>query len=441
MKRTNWSLEKRQWLGLAGLTLLGLVLVSFIVYFLTASHLITRRQAALANMTELIDHLLQEKTNGSVDGHTVFDRLNDHFSGHSDLSLILYAKNGAPVFKTSHAIPESRAASLNFEVMTKSGKLHGRLSQDKQADEQLLRHLLLTLTGSSLIAALVFAFGGLVLVRRGVRPVRNLMSQIAALDATNLQQRLDDSEQPAELQPLIYQFNQLLLRIEKAYRQLEGFNADVAHELNTPLATLITSTEVALRKERDSQAMMELMGSHLEELQRMSGMIKDMLFLAQVDRGASARRIPVENLQEVLASVVDYHEAAFEEAGVHVDIVGNGSGAFDVPLLKRAISNLLGNACRHATRDSTVNLCAQSQDEQFIRIWVSNQGLEIQAEHLSRIFDRMYRVDASRTDSEAHHGLGLSIVAAVARMHEGSTFASSHDGRTEIGMQLKVHDS
>ncbi|QTD44944.1 heavy metal sensor histidine kinase [Ottowia testudinis] len=441
-KRVNWSLEQRQWLGLAVLTLFGLILVSLVVYFLTASHLSTRRHASLVNMTGLVDHLLQEKTEGVFDGHSPFDRLNDHFSGHSDLSLILFLENGQPIFKTKHIIPEAKAASLDFEIHTPlaaTGKLHGRISQDKEADAQLLKHLLLTLAGGSLLGVLVFAFGGLVLIRRGVRPVQHLMTQIQSLDAANLQQRLDDSRQPAELQPLVHQFNQLLQRIEKAYRQLEGFNADVAHELNTPLATLITSTEVALRKQRDAQTLVEIMGSHLEDLQRMSGMIKDMLFLAQVDRGAKARRNPVSSMKQVVSSVAEYHEAALAEAGLSIVIDGDGSGQFDVPLIKRAVSNLLGNATRYAARNSIIMVKILQQPDEMLGITTVNQGIRIAPEQLSKIFDRMYRVEASRTESETHHGLGLSIVAAVARMHDGLIFAASDENQTEIGFSVRAY--
>ena len=237
------------------------------------------------------------------------------------------------------------------------------------------------------------------------------------------------------------QFNALLQRIQAAYAQLDGFNADVAHELNTPLATLITSTELALRKPREAQALLELLGVQLEELQRVSAMVKDMLFLAQADRGAKARRSPVASLRALAQSVADYHEATFAEAELELLIVGEASGNFDPPLLKRALSNLLSNACRYALPGSLVEIRIAPLEPNQVRLSVSNlssSGTEIKPQDLPRIFDRLYRSDSARSQPGSHHGLGLSIVAAVARMHAGQPLAHSAAGQTEVGMVLRI---
>lgn len=133
------------------------------------------------------------------------------------------------------------------------------------------------------------------LVRRGLAPLHSLVEQTRQLGAQDLsrdwQKRLDDSNQPQELRPLIAQFNALLERLAVAYRQMEAFNADVAHELNTPLTTLISSCELALRKPRDAEELRDILASNLEDLQRMAGIVADMLFLSHADRGQSAHRI------------------------------------------------------------------------------------------------------------------------------------------------------
>ena len=119
------------------------------------------------------------------------------------------------------------------------------------------------------------------------------------MSADNLQQRLDSGEQPLELVPLIDQFNALLARIEKAYLQMEGFNADVAHELCTPLATLIANNELVLLRPEQAD-IREVLASNLEELHRLTGIVNDMLFLSQADRGVGARRAPWRALHQWL---------------------------------------------------------------------------------------------------------------------------------------------
>lgn len=111
------------------------------------------------------------------------------------------------------------------------------------------------------------------------------------VSAQNLIHRLDDSQQPQELRPLIGQINDLLDRLSVAYKQMESFNADVAHELNTPLSTLISSSELALRKRRTSEELIDVLSSNLEDLHRMANIVADMLFLSNADRGNGARLI------------------------------------------------------------------------------------------------------------------------------------------------------
>src|SRR5438034_8564039 len=121
-------------------------------------------------------------------------------------------------------------------------------------------------------------------------PLREIVRQTREISPRRLDQRLRLSEPVEELTPWIEQFNALMERLERAYQQLEGFNADVAHELRTPLCTLIGQTEVALSRERSPAALRDTLASNLEELQRLAAMVNDMLFLASADRGAQARR-------------------------------------------------------------------------------------------------------------------------------------------------------
>jgi len=292
------------------------------------------------------------------------------------------------------------------------------------------------LAATALLGVLAVSAGSYGLVRLGLKPVQHLVDQTQALSAEMLNRRLDGSAQPQELQPLVAQFNDLLDRLEQAHGQLEGFNADVAHELNTPLTTLIASAELALRGPGDLRALRDLLGSQLEELQRMTAIVRDMLFLSQADHGARARREPVPSLALIVDGVVAYHEAALADAGVQVEVHGDTVGQFDAPLLKRAISNLLGNATRYAEPGTTVRIEIERDGEGRIRLAVINRGEAIPAEHLPRLFDRFHRVEAARPQADAHHGLGLSIVAAIARMHDGKTFAHCGDGLTTVGLIL-----
>ncbi|MBS4036759.1 MAG: heavy metal sensor histidine kinase [Hydrogenophaga sp.] len=294
-----------------------------------------------------------------------------------------------------------------------------------------------------LLVAVVIAGGALAgwgtfwRVRCSLRPLIDVADQTRAIDVARLDQRLSLAEPAEELQPVIEQFNGLMGRVERAYLQLEGFNADVAHELRTPLANLIGQTELALSRERPAAELADTLASNLEELNRLAGMVNDMLFLAQADRGVKARRGEPVALSALVHQVLEFHEAPLSEADLSVEVAGEQRAAVDAPLVKRALSNLLGNAIRHATPGTRITVRLDPDDAGGVRLWVENQGDPVPQHHLPRLFDRFFRVDSSRCELDRpHHGLGLSIVAAIARMHEGSPMAESTPERTRIGFSL-----
>ena len=292
----------------------------------------------------------------------------------------------------------------------------------------------------TLSAGVVVALGAGWFVRRSLRPMNLLAAQTRAISPQHLHQRLALTDPAEELSPWIEQFNALMDRLQQAYGQLEAFNADVAHELRTPLATLIGETEVALSRERSPETLRETLQSNLEEMQRLSALVNDMLFLSQADRGVTARRGAPLSLAHLAAQVSEFHEATLEDAGLALRIEGDATLPMDEPLVKRALSNLLGNATRFAEPGSTVVIAiAPATEARQVQLVVSNRGAAIAAHHLPRLFDRFFRVDSARCSEDGqHHGLGLAIVAAIARMHAGHTLAESSSGTTRVGFTLAV---
>ena len=440
MKRNaRWSLDRRLSTWLAIQTFVGLTLVSAAVYTTTAFTHRARQAETLVQKQTAVTHLLNEAQREG-DLPNLKHKLDDYFAGHDDLVLELLGQDGALIYRSAPdraAVKHAHAATFSLaSPESLFGDVNARLSLDTRADDALLERLAATLAAAALLGSFMVSVGGFLLVRLGHAPVQHLVDQTRELAADTLGRRLDGSAQPGELHPLVEQFNALLERLHRAYEQLEGFNSDVAHELNTPLSTMITSTELALRKERDPEALRDTLASNLEELHRMSGIVKDMLFLSQSERGARARRTHVPSLKAIAFDVADYHEAALSDAALQVEIAGDVAGEFDVPLIKRAISNLLGNATRYAERGSLVRIEMALSNAGFAEIAVINCGQAIAAQHLPRLFDRFYRADPSRAQAESHHGLGLAIVAAIARMHGGRPFAQSVEGRTSIGLVL-----
>jgi two-component system, OmpR family, heavy metal sensor histidine kinase CusS len=291
---------------------------------------------------------------------------------------------------------------------------------------------------ATLAAGAVVSVGANWHVRRQLRPLHDLAAQTRAISPSRLDQRLQLADPAEELLPWIDQFNALMQRLERSYAQLEGFNADVAHELRTPLANLMGQTEVVLSRERPVAELRDTLASNLEEMQRLSAMVNDMLFLSQADRGAVARRGETLSLAALAHQVAEFHEGPLHDARLRLQVQGDAWLPVDESLVKRAVSNLLGNAIRFATAGSTVVIGIATEADGAVRVEVQNQGPPLTPEALPRLFDRFFRADQSRCcdAGEPHHGLGLAIVAGIARMHAGRTIAHSADGTTRIGFTL-----
>ncbi|MGS1110133.1 heavy metal sensor histidine kinase [Achromobacter anxifer] len=272
-------------------------------------------------------------------------------------------------------------------------------------------------------------------VRRSLSPIRRLSQQAARIQPDNLAVRLPEQGIDRELREFTHTFNGMLGRVQTAYQQMEGFNADVAHELRTPLATLISGTEVILSSRRSEQELREVLESNLEELEGLKALVNDMLFLARADGGEPAGDLQEVDVRREVARVAEYYEAALDEAGVSLTAHGGATLMANPRLLRRAIANLLSNAIRATPRGRGIDLyCIARQDE--IEIRVRNPGAPIAAHALPRIFDRFYRGDDARSRRADGHGLGLAIVRAIARMHGGNAFARCGGQGTEVGFTL-----
>ncbi len=376
----------------------------------------------------------------------VLARLRGDAAMRGDSRLEVFAADGTLLYADplrEHLATSRHVQRHEFTVAVADapgGELRARYSVDYARDAALGTRWAWILTLVTLASGAIVATGSLWHVRRELRPLNDLAAQTRAISPRRLDQRLTLADPAEELRPWIDQFNALMARLEQAYAQLEAFNADVAHELRTPLANMIGETEVVLARERPVAHLRETLLSNLEELQRLAALVNDMLFLSQADRGAVARRGAPVRLATLAREVLEFHEAAFEDAGLAVEVEGDATVAVDEPLVKRALSNLLGNAVRFAERGSTVTVRIAPEAADHVQVQVRNTGAGIDAAALPRLFDRFYRGDVSRCcdDGQPHHGLGLAIVAAIARMHGGSTLAESYGGVTRVGFTLAV---
>lgn len=294
-----------------------------------------------------------------------------------------------------------------------------------------------TLLIIAVLGVIIVALLGYWVSKIGLRPVRMLSNQAQHLAPGDHGQRLDTHALPEELQLLALSFNGVLERQEIAWRQLESFNADVAHELRTPLTNLIGQTQLGLSRRRSYDELEELLGSNLEELERMTSIVNDMLFLSHAHAGEHASQLTQLSLREETLKTAEYVEPSFAEKQLSLVVEGDVTAHIDRRLFHRSLANLLENSARHSPANSRV-IIRLSVENSHACVEVSNPGDPIEPKHLHRLFERFYRVDSSRTRSATHHGLGLSIVRAVAIMHRGDVFVRSEEGINTFGLTFAM---
>ena len=306
---------------------------------------------------------------------------------------------------------------------------------DTQTFRQTQHQLLIALVSLSSIGVLLASLLGYWVARIGLKPLVKLSEEAQKLAPPRLSGRLHLAPLAPELDQLVSAFNSTLDRVEQAWTRLESFNADVAHELRSPLTNLIGQTQVALTRGRSAEHYFEVLQSNLEELERLRSIINDMLFLASADQGSKASKLSRASLADEVATTLEYLEFILEDARVEVRVSGDALADIEKAHLRRALINLLSNAVQHTEAGEAIEVLIEQQAGQ-VTISISNPGQPITAEHLPHLFERFYRVDAARHNSGANHGLGLAIVKAIAQMHGGEVFVRSGDGRNTFGLYL-----
>ncbi len=284
----------------------------------------------------------------------------------------------------------------------------------------------------------IMSLMGWIAVRQGHAPLHNIVAQIRQTSASEFNARLSPDEVPRELTDLAVSFNEMLERMAVAFQRLSNFSADIAHELRTPVASLMTQTQVALAQSRNVDEYREILYSNIEEYERMAQMIADMLFLAQTDNGLYTPNATAVDLAKEVHSLFEYYEAWADERDVTLRLEGAATVSGDRLMLRRVLSNLLSNAIRHTPAGHTVRVKLESTPGVETAITVENPGTAIPAEHLPRLFDRFYRVDPSRQRSGEGAGLGLAIVKSIVDAHGGRIEVHSSDAGTVF--RITLHD-
>ncbi len=280
------------------------------------------------------------------------------------------------------------------------------------------------------IASLLSFLYSFMIVNMGFKPLQSLQDRIKQVQPNKLNIRLSDTSLPNELMEFAKIQNQMLERLELGFERLSDFSSDIAHELKTPLANIVTQTHVTLAQPRTHHEYQEILSSNLEELERINKTINDILYLAKSENDLLLKDNIQLNLNELFTPIVEYYSIISEESGNPIYLSGQGTLFGDKSMIQRIINNLLSNAIRHSEENTDITIDIKETPNNVV-IAVSNMGDTIDEKDLPFIFERFYRADKSRQHlSSSGAGLGLTIVRAIVNAHNGNITVQSLNGNT-----------
>lgn len=331
-------------------------------------------------------------------------------------------------------VPSIRAAGTRVEVPMGVYSAHALTSlAPLDADTKTLQLLMIGMLPLSLALALA---GGYFLAARALAPVEQIVRVAETITISNLGQRIEIANSSDELGRLAATLNSLIARLQSAVEEIQRFTADASHELRTPLAVLRSEAEFALRMRRSPQEYQQTLTTVVEEATRLGHLADQLLNLSRHDAGLTDGHRERIRMDLMLKSVVEQARPLSIEREISLDTTAiSPCEVIGDPLaLSQAVFNVIDNAIKYTPPGGTVSVECETHDS-FVGLRISDTGIGIAGEHLSRVFERFYRVDPSRQSSTGGIGLGLAITQAAIRRDGGDIQIESEKG---VGTTLTI---
>ena len=443
-------------------TLLAASLITFgsILYVALSRNIISSIDARLFSMADMVSRAVFRP--GTVNLPQNFDIFLEHFFGiktsgnfiqlmdeygkivftsstlgknHLPLSAQTYHHSiaGNTTYETIKNIGQYPVRIVTFPLM-ENGQLISILQVGAPLQESTaaLNALFYILIFGIPLAVILASGVGWFLAKKALSPVDMVTVLARKIEAGSLNERLDVSGPKDELGRLAKTFNDMIARLELSFKQMKQFTADASHELKTPLTVLKGEMEIALKTEKTVEGLREIIKSSLEEVDKMSAIVKSLLDLARID---SRVKLPKDKsrLEEIIEERFNQTMPLARSKGIDMKIVKIEKVVVigDMLRIGQLIFNLIDNAIKYTVRGGSIEISLEQKDSWAV-ITVLDTGIGIAKEDIPYIFDRFYRVDKARTRAEGGVGLGLSICKEIIDAHEGRIEVESDVGKGSI---------
>jgi heavy metal sensor kinase len=294
-----------------------------------------------------------------------------------------------------------------------------------------LRSVALELVIIAPFILLLSALGSYWLAARAFIPIDRLTRTTQYIQAGDLHQRVPVPRTHDEVHRLATTLNEMIRRLEEAFRRQRRFVADASHELRTPVAVIRSMTDLALIEELTPQEYKELLENINTETERLGRLISNLLALTRADEGRMLLELEHVRLDQLVGVVVTHAEVLAVEHNISLHVQASDPITIlgDEARLIQVIMNLLDNAIMYTDAGGQVMITVEKKDTTAC-LTLRDTGIGIAPEHIPHIFERFYRVDSARVRADGNSsGLGLAIVEWIIQAHNGTITVESQPGQ------------
>lgn len=327
-------------------------------------------------------------------------------------------------------IGNARYRFLQDRVGVRGAQYDVEVASSMQDYDRALERFRIVMYSAAPAFLILAALGGYWLSRRALAPVDEITRAARSIGGQDLSKRIAVPRSSDELRRLADTLNEMLARLEAAFQRVSQFTADASHELRTPVSLVRTSAELALRKPRSDAEYRESLARILDESERISRLIDQLLFLARADSASATLPAIRTDLAAPLQAACAEARALAEAKDLKFSetIPGSIWVQGDATSLHRLFVILLDNAVKYTPSGGEINVLLHSDDGYAVAD-VRDSGIGIAAQDLPHVFERFYRSDPARSRQSGGTGLGLSIGHWIAQAHHGEIRVESLPGK------------
>jgi len=363
------------------------------------------------------------------------------------LNALRNGSKGLVTYETNHSLGNTPLRIITYPVkennqVTKMIQVASSLEDVEDALNTLLIILIVTVPSILMIASL----GGQFLANKALKPVDRVTQTARMITSQNLNQRIQTLKVKDEISRLIDTFNEMISRLDQSFRQIKQFTTDASHELKTPLTILKGEVEVALRKKRPLHEYEQILESNLEEIDRMSKIVEDLLLLSKADIGEIRLNREDIHLTRFISGLTEQMKILAQPKNIRIEISNHQNEIHvfgDTLRMRELFINLIENGIKYTEAGGSILITLTKETDgslspltpkgkkaaTFAKITVADTGIGIAKEDQEKIFNRFFRVDKARSREQGGSGLGLSICKWIVEAHQGEITVESEPGK------------